>query len=318
MQIYDGNCLTILKTFPAESVHCCITSPPYYGLRDYGMKEQIGLEQTPDEYVSALVSVFCEVRRVLRDDGTLWVNLGDSYVSSPTGADSKHSRLEGGKQTQHEGGKRSNKVNCGVPAKNLLGIPWRVAFALQKDGWILRQEIIWAKPNPMPESVKDRFTKSHESLFLFAKSGRYYFDQESVKETAVGSTKGAGASFRREKSKRGVSICPNSPSPTHRPDREDVRYDRDTRNRRSVWNVATVPYKGAHFATFPPALIEPCVMAGCPVGGVILDPFTGSGTTGMVAIQQGRDFIGIELNPEYVKLAQKRIAEKQDMLTGVL
>lgn len=271
-QIILGDCLDSMRSLPDQSVNCCVTSPPYFGLRDYGVDGQIGLEQTPEEYVVKMVAVFREVRRVLRDDGTLWLNIGDSYGKG----------------------------------KQLLGIPWRLAFALQADGWVLRQEIIWHKPNPMPESVKDRCTKAHEQIFLLSKSPRYYFDSEAMKEDAVGGQTGKAASFKREGSKREQTI-PGQAYGTHRPEREDVAYNGEKRNRRSVWNVATRPYKGAHFATFPPALIEPCILAGCPSDGVVLDPFGGSGTTAGVAIKNGRSAILCELNPDYAEMVAERV-----------
>lgn len=268
MVSYDirvGDCLDIMRSMPGESVHCCVTSPPYFGLRDYGVDGQIGLEPTPDEFVSALVSVFREVRRVLRDDGTLWLNLGDSY----------------GKE------------------KQLLGIPWRVAFALQADGWYLRQDIIWHKPNPMPESVKDRCTKAHEYVFLLSKSPKYFFDADAVKEPAVCDRMRGPAEHADKKSTNGNGgLSRREPQPF--------------RNRRSVWSVATRSYKGAHFATFPPALIEPCVLAGCPEGGTVLDPFGGSGTTAGVALAHGRSSVLCELNPEYAEMVQRRIDSIMD------
>ena len=278
-QLIIGECIDVLPRIPDGSVNCCVTSPPYFGLRDYGVDGQIGLELTPEQYVAKMVEVFREVRRVLRDDGTLWLNIGDSYV----GATSQHK--DGGSQghnsciakktmsgiPQNGRGDRNRALyKAGIKMKDLIGIPWMLAFALRADGWYLRQEIIWHKPNPMPESVKDRCTKAHEQVFLLSKSARYYFDSEAMKEDAVD---GSGK-----------------------------------RNRRSVWSVATRPYKGAHFATFPPALIEPCILAGCPADGVVLDPFGGSGTTAGVAVAHGRDAIICELNPEYGQLVPDRVA----------
>lgn len=276
-----GDCVESMKALPDQSINCCVTSPPYFGLRDYGVDGQIGLEQTPEEYVTKMVEVFREVRRVLRDDGTLWLNIGDSYGKG----------------------------------KQLLGIPWRVAFALQGDGWVLRQEIIWNKPNAMPESVKDRCTKAHEQIFLLSKCPRYYFDSEAMKEDAVGGQTGKAASFKREGSKREQTI-PSQAYGTHRPEREDVSYNGEKRNRRSVWSVATRPYKGAHFATFPPALIEPCILAGCQAGGVVLDPFGGSGTTAGVAIANGRNAILCELNVDYCSLVEGRVGSIKNLLLG--
>ena len=289
-----GDCLDVLRGMEDDSVHCCVTSPPYYGLRDYGMDGQIGLEPTPDEYVARMVAVFREVRRVLRDDGTCWVNLGDSYAS-------------GGRKTRDEDSKleqRGMQIRpadpSGIKPKDLLGIPWRVAFALQADGWYLRQDIIWAKPNPMPESVRDRCTKSHEYIFLLTKSARYFYDHEAVKEPSL-----YPPGTRQNVEKGGFNSKYSEGS--GRKGDESFRAIREKRNRRSVWTVATRPYSGAHFAVFPPQLIEPCILAGCPVGGTVLDPFAGSGTTGAVALTHDRHFIGIELNPEYLELAKQRI-----------
>jgi DNA modification methylase len=294
IKILNGDCRDILSQMPNASVHCCVTSPPYFGLRDYGVAGQIGLEPTPDEFVARLVEVFREVRRVLRDDGTLWLNLGDSYAND-------------GKWGGHTGGKHVSSLHCtpigrnkkytGLKPKDLIGIPWRVAFALQADCWYLRQDIIWHKPNPMPESVRDRCTKAHEYIFLLSKSERYYFDHEAMKEEGVipAGTKGAKGSTQRA-AQAGVNARPP----------EYKIYD-GKRNRRSVWTVNTRPFKGAHFATYPPALIEPCIKAGCPVGGTVLDPFFGAGTTGLVARDLGRNCIGVELNPDYAELAGRRL-----------
>lgn len=361
--VYLGDCVARMREMPDCSVQMCVTSPPYFGLRDYGtgewqggdlacdhvvgemrrglglaasaantrggakkvaetadimakaecpkcgakrLDQQIGLEETPEAFIAKLVEVFREVRRLLATDGTLWLNLGDSYGKG----------------------------------KQLLGMPWRVALALQADGWVLRQEIIWHKPNPMPESVTDRCTKSHESLFLLAKSASYFFDHVAIKEHAVSSappgnkthrgqeayedgnehhrTKGglsafaeraraAASNFKRDGSKRVMAI-PGQNAGTHRPDREDSTYDVTKRNRRSVWTIATRPYKGAHFAVFPPALVEPCILAGSRPGDVVLDPFNGSGTTGQVALQHGRRYVGCELNAEYIELTGARLA----------
>ena len=297
--LLQGDCRDVLKTLPAQSVHCCVTSPPYYGLRDYGVDGQIGLEQTPDEYVAELVEVFRQVRRVLQDDGTLWLNLGDSYASNGD-------LSEGGSEKQ-----RSNKgannihrnINPGLRAKNLIGIPWRVAFALQADGWYLRQDIIWHKPNPMPESVTDRCTKAHEYIFLFTKSPRYFYDAKAIAEPSV-DKESLGPRKARSKDKREGDPFFATKVGNHA---EGKSYP--TRNRRSVWTVATQPYSGAHFAMFPPALIEPCILAGCPAGGTVIDPFGGSGTTGMVAESLGRNSILIELNPEYIEIQKQRTAQ---------
>ena len=270
VNIRTGNCLDILPTMEAGSVNCCVTSPPYFGLRDYGNDEQIGLEETPEAFVESMVNVFREVKRVLADDGTLWLNLGDSY---------------------------------GI-GKQLIGIPWRVALALQADGWYLRQDIIWSNPNPMPESVTDRCTKAHEYIFLLSKKPKYFYDAEAIREPIKPTTDGkasvreSGDSSTRSREHWGVP---------HEPKNVIREYDQiKGANKRSVWNVNTQPYSGAHFATFPPDLIKPCIMAGCPTGGTVLDPFGGSGTTGMVALELGRSAELIELNPAYVEIIEGR------------
>lgn len=287
-----------------QSVHTCVTSPPYFGLRDYGHDGQMGLEETPDAYVAGMVELFREVRRVLRDDGTLWLNLGDSYATDPKGPNGwKSSNLAGGGEYQRDAterhivGKYDYRAD-GLKKKDLIGIPWRVAFALQADGWYLRQDIIWHKPNPMPESVRDRCTEAHEYIFLLSKGPKYYFDSEAIREEAVtpAGTKGAKGSAARS-AMPGVNSRPP----------EYATYD-GFRNKRSVWTVTTKPFKGAHFATFPPDLIEPCVLAGAPVGGTVLDPFGGAGTTGLVAKRNGRNSILCEINPEYADMAEARIA----------
>lgn len=379
-KIYIGDCLESLKTMPDKSVNCCITSPPYYGLRDYGtaaweggdpkcdhviekmrrglglaesekstrggghkitecenikaksvcpkcgaicIDKQIGLEETLQEYIDKLIFVFREVRRVLRDDGTLWLNLGDSYVSVGSGIQG-----EGEMLTRRIAAVRNNKTvhdivrsSLGLSPKNLIGIPWRVAFALQAEGWYLRQDIIWAKPNPLPESVTDRCTKAHEYIFLLAKSKKYYFDNEAIKQPQTASSRerakygwrgriddnsgGAwtGSSFKRmAETGEPIATIP-----------ED-----GMRNRRSVWIVPTTPYKEAHFAAFPPDLIEPCILAGSPKNGIVLDPFAGSGTTAQVALRHGRKAILCELNSEYVKLIKKRLTENDECMTREL
>ncbi len=302
-QILIGDSLEILQTLPSESVHCCVTSPPYWGLRNYQVDGQLGLEKSPEEYVSKMVDVFREVRRVLRDDGTLWLNIGDSYAANrsyqvpSTKGGTKHS------YSQAVGGKGS-VIPDGLKAKDLIGIPWRLAFALQADGWYLRQDIIWHKPNPMPESVRDRCTKAHEYVFLMSKSARYYFDNAAIQEPATNAGKvvslGIKSMSAGQAAGSGVKASGNGLSDTYTVV--------GARNRRSVWTVATKPYSGAHFATFPPALIEPCILAGSKPGDVILDPFFGAGTTGLVAKRLGRSCIGIELNPSYAEIAEKRIA----------
>jgi site-specific DNA-methyltransferase (adenine-specific) len=294
-RILTGDCLSILPTLPDKCVHCCVTSPPYFGLRDYGHDGQIGLEPTPDEYVSKMVQVFREVHRVLRDDGTLWLNLGDSYNSPGPSNHGKSKEVHRGTGVDAWTQGIATKRVKGLKPKDLIGIPWRVAFALQADGWYLRQDIIWHKPNPMPESVTDRCTKAHEYVFLLSKSERYFFDSEAMREDAV---KGAsGSSFNTGKTAE------------HQLGRSSdaERVDDGKRNRRSVWTVATRPYNGAHFATFPTELILPCVLAGCPAGGTVLDPFNGAGTSGLVALSNGRNYVGIELNPEYVALSMERM-----------
>ena len=301
MNLIQGDCITELKRLDAESVQTCVTSPPYFGLRDYGVDGQLGLEPTPDAYVAKMVEVFAEVRR---DDGTLWLNLGDSYVSHKPRDKSKHTSSDGFNQSPgFSAAKRAPDLRGkhGLKDKDLIGIPWRVAFALQVDGWYLRQDIIWHKPNAMPSSVKDRCTSSHEYIFLLAKSKKYYYDHDAVKEPAV-SGHPSGNGFKRPES---LSFQNKDGSP-----RGDDKQWSDVggmRNRRSVWTVTTKPFKGAHFAVFPPDLIEPCILAGSPEGGVVLDPFMGSGTTGMVAQKHGRNFVGIELNPDYIEMARRRI-----------
>jgi DNA modification methylase len=298
--ILTGNCLDILPTLPADSVQCCVTSPPYFGLRDYGNDEQIGLESTPEAFVAKLVEVFREVRRVLREDGTLWLNLGDSYSTHAAGKchdPMKTSGLAGVKTQDVARSLKANQEayrNSALPEKNLIGIPWRVAFALQADGWYLRQDIIWHKPNPMPESVTDRCTKAHEYIFLLTKSARYFYDAEAVKEKSSGCAGGKFGTGGKEVGRLRQDAGRERPE------------DNGTRNRHSVWTVATQPFSGAHFAAFPPDLIKPCIMAGTRPGDTVLDPFGGSGTTGMVATELGRKSIIIELNPEYAAIANKR------------
>ena len=311
--IYVGDCLASLRTMLDQSVHCCITSPPYFGLRDYGHDGQIGLEQTPDEYVARLVEVFREVRRVLRDDGTLWLNLGDSYARNPAKGGSGPAGKNRDWYGDNYGDARGADVPNGLKEKDLIGIPWRVAFALQADGWYLRQDIIWHKPNPMPESVRDRCTKAHEYLFLLAKSERYYFDGAAISEPI------APASIQR----LSQTNLPNQAGSTRVPGKTNgpmkavgprfcgYKYSDGKRNKRSVWTIATKPFKEAHFATFPPELVEPCVLAGCPAATSVLDPFGGSGTTSVVATQHGRSSILCELNPDYVEMARRRIEDAQ-------
>jgi DNA modification methylase len=399
-----GDCREKLRELPDASVNCCVTSPPYFGLRDYGtatwaggdancghelrsnadpkapgkpsqngrppkgeeinrrrcrcgatrVDQQMGLEPTPDEFVAGMVGVFREVRRVLRDDGTLWLNIGDSYAGS-WGAQSRGSytpgTLEGASSKEHclsarqitahpkgtQTGSLKNTPSC--KAKDLIGIPWMLAFALRADGWYLRQDIIWSKPNPMPESVRDRCTKAHEYLFLLSKGPRYYFDADGIREDAASSwdpdnckapdgwDTGAGGhgAFHRQGRQAGSSgnkarkpgSARGCPEGTGSNVCGSVPWEGSTRNKRSVWDVATQPFSEAHFATFPPALIEPCILAGCPAGGTVLDPFFGAGTTGLVADRMGRDCIGIELNSEYAALAQRRIEGDNPMFAQV-
>lgn len=328
-KIILGDTLEVLKTLPDECVDSVITSPPYWGLRDYGVEGQLGLEKTPEEYIGKMVEIFREVKRVLKKEGTLWLNLGDSYAGSGRGGDKPGHE---GKQSTNKGatamGDYSNKAAfgnkwvappLGLKQKDLVGIPWRVAFALQADGWYLRQDIIWAKPNPMPESVTDRCTKSHEYIFLMAKNPKYYFDKEGMKEPSVtGDTKVRGSegvlgslnSARREKQKgKSWHDYKNDLTMGQSQKKDLPNLGLLFRNRRSVWTITTKPFKDAHFATFPEDLIVPMVLAGCPRGGVVLDPFIGSGTTGLVAKKLGRHYLGIDLNPAYVAMAEKRIGK---------
>lgn len=317
-QILVGDCIDMMRTLPDQSVQMCVTSPPYFGLRDYGVDGQIGLEQTPAEFIARLVDVFREVRRVLRDDGTAWVNMGDSYANG-----GRTTRDTDDKLPARGMGFRPKDPE-GIKPKDLMGMPWRLAFALQDDGWYLRQDIIWSKPNPMPESTRDRCTKSHEYIFLLSKSRRYHCDMDAIREPAIYGVTPTGVgfghgfdevakpraqrdSFQREGSKREQVISGQSKG-THRPDREQSNWDVLTRNKRSVWTVSTHAFREAHFATFPPDLIRPCILAGAPRGGIVLDPFGGAGTTAVVAMQEGRKSILCELNPDYAAMAERRIA----------
>lgn len=300
--ILVGDVIEQLKTLPDQSVNCVVTSPPYWGLRDYGNDGQIGLEATPQEFVNKMVEVFRQVHRVLRDDGTLWLNLGDSYSGSGKGPAGNLGKKHNERWLEK---KHSAIVPEGLKPKDLVGIPWRVAFALQADGWYLRQDIIWAKPNVMPESVRDRCTKAHEYIFLLTKSPRYYYDHEAIKEPVSDvSLKRAQSGWKSDRpstktSAGGIDV-----------EKMGTRFvNPKGRNKRSVWFIPTSSFKGAHFATFPTKLIEPCILAGCPEGGTVLDPFFGSGTTGIVALQHNRKCIGIELNPDYAFMAEKRLEE---------
>ncbi|MFQ0998303.1 DNA-methyltransferase [Gilliamella sp. BG6] len=291
LTVLTGDCLESLKKIDDKTINCCVTSPPYYGLRDYSIDGQIGLETDPYEYINKLVAIFKEVKRVLRDDGVLWINIGDTYAGSGKG-------IWNNKEAQKEcyipdpQGAQSKIPKTwpqhGIKAKDLIGIPWMLAFALRADGWYLRQDIIWNKPNAMPSSVRDRCTTSHEYLFLLSKSKNYYFNNEILLEPSVKQIQpNANVSRTRDKCRIKNGIC--------------------LRNRRSVWSINTRPYKDAHFAVFPPELVEPCILSGSPDDGVILDPFGGSGTTAGVAIANNRIAILCELNPKYVQLVHKRI-----------
>lgn len=369
-EIKQGDCLEVLKTLPSESVNCCITSPPYWGLRDYGTGEwiggdptcshkrdskqseltqtghrnlegavgdgiykdkckrcgaerkdrQIGLELTPSMYVQKIVEVFREVKRILKKDGTLWLNLGDSYATTSGGMEQLRDmgkdtpsygkiKYSDGYEGVSQKGKSEAKKRDGLKHKDLIGIPWRVAIALQSDGWYLRQDIIWHKPNPMPESVTDRCTKAHEYIFLMSKNPNYYFDNKAIQEPCT-TQEGRPSAIVRDRvygynSKQAALGRARGGEETPEP---------STRNKRSVWSVNVKPYKEAHFATFPKELIEPCVLAGCPKDGTILDPFGGSGTTAEVAIENGRNALLVELNPEYIELAKTRISNTQTNL----
>ena len=336
VSLYAGDCLDLMRGMEAGIVNTCVTSPPYYGLRDYGMPGQLGLEKTPAEYVARMVEIFREVRRLLRDDGTLWLNLGDSYCNTNGFA---RADPEWQRQGRNDAPANNRKLDAlheaGYKTKDLIGIPWMVAFALRADGWYLRQDIIWAKPNPMPESVTDRCTKSHEYIFMLSKSARYFYDAEAIKEPAIYRERDDVAGGNK-----GIETH-HSPGGRYKPLYKDARsYDGKhtdkqrghgrrhagfndrwdamskteqcgaMRNKRSVWTVAPQPFADAHFATFPPKLIQPCILAGCPEGGTVLDPFMGAGTTAFVAKESGRKAIGCELNPAYIDLAIKRLRQE--------
>jgi DNA modification methylase len=325
--ILRGDCRDVLRTLEPESVHAVVTSPPYWGLRDYGVAGQIGLETTPEAFTTEIVGVFHEIKRVLRKDGTVWLNLGDSYSGSGKGGNPDEGKQATNKGSQTIGtlyGKtgetarqaavtnvsRRLTTELGFLPKQLMGIPWRVAFALQAEGWYLRQDIIWSKPNPMPESVRDRCTKAHEYIFLLSKSERYYYDADAVAEPSARpgdfqvttKTEGLGEGYDGHRTRKGLL--------------RGIEVG-ETRNRRSVWEIATAPFSEAHFATFPPDLIEPCILAGCPMTGTVLDPFGGAGTTGLVADRLGRNAILIELNPEYAAMAERRISNDAGMFADV-
>lgn len=365
LTIYKGDALAVLQTMAEESVQCCVTSPPYYGLRDYGVNGQIGMEETPELFIARLVEVFREVRRVLKDDGTCWINIGDSYwggkgQSGSGGKEFQQMRVETGvsfsSPAAHVGGngktRPTDKKHESIKAKDLIGIPWMLAFALRADGWYLRQDIIWSKPNPMPESVTDRCTKSHEYIFLLSKSSRYFYDADAIKEPikdvsvarllrgvsdenklvdgAPGQSPHAVHQPRKAVKFGGNNLCPDtrlqsgkewtpkmSGGGSSYKNGHSGYFDKDGKplcgvmaNKKSVWSVTTRGYKDAHFATFPPALIEPCILAGSRIGDTVLDPFGGSGTTAQVANKFGRKAALIELNPEYCELAMKRNCQK--------
>lgn len=342
-RIIVGDALASLREMPDCSIQCCVTSPPYWGLRDYGVVGQIGLERTWQEYVAIMVKIFAEVRRVLRTDGTIWLNMGDSYHSGDRGGYRKDTHRWAGSAMQSKiAGSHMEAVSPnrlpqdGLKDKDLCGIPWRLAFALQADGWWLRSDIIWAKPNPMPESVTDRPTKAHEYMFLMAKSARYYYDAGAIAEAAAaawtcvpdGWATGAGkhdaVSHSKRSDKQGEAAATASPSSRRRMAGFNDRWDASeagsatplTRNSRSVWTIATSPFPEAHFATFPPELARRCVAAGSRPGDLVLDPFAGAGTVGLVADRLGRDFVGIELNPKYAEMAERRIHDDAPLLSS--
>ena len=327
VQILQGDALATLQTLPDASAQCCITSPPYYGLRDYGVDGQMGLERTPDEYVSGMVAVFREVRRVLRDDGTLWLNVGDSYHGGGIGGGgAKGTSLAGSSNRERQGYYRKVLSIIDSKPKDLLGIPWMLAFALRADGWYLRSDIIWHKPNSMPESVRDRPTKAHEYVFLLTKSARYFFDAEAIKEQGQdsgapdapindtnwdgrkdGTVPGKGETHKSGTRKGGNLSRAYS----------GVNWAERGRNTRTVWTIATQPFSGAHFATMPPDLAERCIKAGSKPGDTVLDPFGGAGTTGLVADRLGRNALLIELNPGYADMARERIRDDAPLLGSV-
>lgn len=319
--VIQGDALTVLRTLQENYVNCCVTSPPYWGLRNYGVDGQLGLEKTPEEYIAKMVEVFREVRRVLKNDGTCWLNLGDSYAGSNQGHGTTElsEKQKSNTGTQWMVGRNLPRLPNGLKPKDLCMIPARVALALQANGWWLRSVIIWSKPNPMPESVTDRPTTAHEYIYLLAKSEKYYYDAAAIAENAICDDPRLPGIVRDRingyHSKESILRGRENYKPS-RPERGfpggnsrggGPLNKSEKRNKRTVWTVATQPYKEAHFATFPEKLIEPCILAGCPQGGIVLDPFIGSGTTAAVALRLWRKFIGIELNHEYIKLAEKRI-----------
>jgi DNA modification methylase len=323
IRILHGDCRDVLRTLPDASVQCCVSSPPYYGLRDYGVAGQIGLEASPDEYVAEMVGVFREVRRVLRDDGTLWLNIGDSYASSQSnnGGCSPRSTLSGGGGRYRDGSKNeaqydnrtSRRLDHGAKPKDLLGIPWMLAFALRADGWWLRSDIIWAKLNPMPESVGDRPTSAHEHVFLLTKRSTYFYDSKAIEEEASPSSfeRWKGGTSRVNASAQGMNVALGKGANSC-----GVRED-GTRNARNVWTIASHPFSGSHFATMPPDLAERCIKAGSKPGDTILDPFSGAGTTALVAARLQRHAIGIELNPEYAAMGAERVRDDAPLFAAV-
>jgi len=318
-KIEFGDCRETMRRWAKEGIKAqtCVTSPPYFGLRDYGHDGQLGLEETPEEYIKSMVEVFRCVWDVLEDDGTLWLNIGDSYADNNSRA-SNNGRAGFGNARE----KVVNRTGEGLKTKDLIGIPWMLAFALRADGWYLRQDIIWHKPNPMPESVQDRCTKAHEYIFLLSKSQKYYYDIDAIREphsqaekdgvtkemmqkewTAKRESQGKVQSDQSGKTNQGGTVNRN----------KNYYGNPEGRNKRSIWTVNTKPYKGSHFATYPPKLIEPCILAGCPESGIVLDPFMGSGTTAFVALINKRQYLGCELNSNYEDLQKKRIKDAYDM-----
>lgn len=357
VDVYHGDALSVLRELPSESVHCVVTSPPYWGLRDYGVEGQLGLEATPEEYVSKMIEVFREVRSVLRDDGTLWLNMGDSYATGACSGRSMGGDCFGKQNEVIDSGSypkcQPNRMPLeGLKPKDLCGIPWMLAFALRADGWYLRQDIVWSKPNPMPESVTDRCTKAHEYIFLLSKRERYYFDQEAILEPCspatharlsqdvqgqIGSDRVPGKTNGNMKAvsrgglkgnetprndgarwneSDGRGFSPRKLAEPGNGTKNNSSFDAamvimpEKRNKRSVWEVTTQPFPEAHFATFPEELIKPCILAGCPAGGTVLDPFGGSGTTALVARDNGCKAILIELNAAYIEIVKRRLSQE--------
>lgn len=313
-KIYIGDAVEGMKRLESESVQTVVTSPPYWGLRDYGQKAQLGLEKTPQEFIENLCQVFDEVWRVLADDGTLWVNLGDSYASFRDSKSVPDNLREGDGTAVGKASNRNPEMlrQAGLKHKDLVGIPWRFAFAMQDRGWYLRQDIIWHKPNPMPESVTDRCTKSHEYIFLLTKKPKYYYNHEAIREP-VSEVSLKRAEYGWDSDRPSTKNASMGGTGIHVEKMGSRFVNPDGRNKRSVWTVTTQPYKEAHFAVYPPALIEPCILAGSKEGDTVLDPFSGSGTTGQVAMQHNRNYIGLELNPDYAKISEKRLHDALGM-----